>query len=239
MKHSFIDRFAELDSPLHALEARTKIVGFTALTAAALMLPPGAGTSFLLFFFLAAVLMGVSQIPLEFIAGRTLVILPFVLLAAIAAPWRDDIGFAWFSALLMRSLLCLIFLVLLTNTTRFTELLRGLRRMGVPRVLVLNLGFLYRYIFVLADEIMRMRLASECRRVGRLPLGREIGLLTSMLGTLLLRSFERAERMYQAMLSRGYSADFPVAAPRRFTWRDLVFLSLVALFIYSIRRTTA
>lgn len=239
MKHSFIDRYAELDSPLHALEARTKIIGFTALSATVLMLPPGAGTSFLLFFFLVAVMMGISQIPLEFIAGRTLMILPFVLLAAIAAPWRNDIGFAWFSALLMRSLLCLVFLVLLTNTTRFTELLRGLRRMGVPRVLVLNLGFLYRYIFVLADEIMRMRLADECRRVGRLPLRRELGLLTSMLGTLLLRSFERAERMYQAMLSRGYSADFPVAAPRRFSWRDLVFLSLVALFVYTIRRTTA
>jgi cobalt/nickel transport system permease protein len=239
MKHSFIDRYAELDSPLHALEARTKIVGFTALTAAVLMLPPAAGTSFLLFFFLVAILMGVSQIPLEFIAGRTLMILPFVLLAAIAAPWRNDIGFAWFSALLTRSLLCLVFLVLLTNTTRFAELLRGLRRMGVPRVLVLNLGFLYRYIFVLADEIMRMRLASECRRVGRLPLRRELSLLTSMLGTLLLRSFERAERMYQAMLSRGYSADFPVAAPRRFSWRDLVFLFLVALFLYTIGRTSA
>lgn len=239
MKHSFVDRYAELDSPLHALEARTKIVGFTVLTAAVLVLPPGAGTSFLLFFFLVAVLMGVSQIPLEFIAGRTLLILPFVLLAAIAAPWRDDVGFAWFAALLMRSLLCLIFLVLLTNTTRFTELLRGLRRMGVPRVLVVNLGFLYRYIFVLADEIMRMRLASECRRVGRLPVRREFRLLTSMLGTLLLRSFERAERMYQAMLSRGYSADFPVASPRRFSWRDLVFLALVALFIYTVRRTTA
>lgn len=239
MKHSFIDRYAELDSPLHALEARTKIVGFTALTAAVLMLPPAAGTSFLLFFFLVAILMGVSQIPLEFIAGRTLMILPFVLLAAIAAPWRNDIGFTWFSALLTRSLLCLVFLVLLTNTTRFAELLRGLRRMGVPRVLVLNLGFLYRYIFVLADEIMRMRLASECRRVGRLPLRRELSLLTSMLGTLLLRSFERAERMYQAMLSRGYSADFPVAAPRRFSWRDLVFLFLVALFLYTIGRTSA
>jgi len=52
-----------------------------------------------------------------------------------------------------------------------------------------------------------------------------------MLGTLLLRSFERAERMYQAMLSRGSAGDYPVIAPRRFSWRDLAFLAGTALFV--------
>jgi energy-coupling factor transporter transmembrane protein EcfT len=47
----------------------------------------------------------------------------------------------------------------------------------------------------------------------------------------LIRSFERAERMHYAMLSRGYSGDFPVVSPRRFTWRDLAFVSAVALFV--------
>jgi cobalt/nickel transport system permease protein len=235
VKHSFVDRYSELDSPLHVLEARTKILGFTALIVAVLMIPAGSISAFLLFFFLVAILMGVSQIPLDFIVGRTLLILPFVLLAGIAAPWKDHFGFTWFATLLMRSLLCLIFLVILTNTTRFAELLRGLRRLGSPRILVLNLGFLYRYLFVLTDEVMRMRMASECRRVGRLPVKREIRLLGSMLGSLLLRSFERAERMYQAMLSRGHSLDFPVLAPRRFTWRDFAFLLVVILFLYSVR----
>jgi cobalt/nickel transport system permease protein len=52
-----------------------------------------------------------------------------------------------------------------------------------------------------------------------------------MLGTLLIRSFERAERMHGAMLSRGYSGDFPVVSPKRFSWHDLVFISGVTLFI--------
>jgi cobalt/nickel transport system permease protein len=236
VKHSFIDRYAGLDSPLHLLEARTKIIGFTVLIAAVLRIPPGKPFQFFAYFFLTAILMGISQIPLVYIIGRTLVILPFVLLAGLAAPWKNGPGFAFFSTLLLRSLLCLMALVLLTNTTRFAELLRGLRRMGCPRILVVNLSFLYRYLFVLIEEVMRMRQARDCRRVRRASIRQELKLLGSMLGTLLLRSFERAERMYQAMLSRGSSGEFPILAPRRFTWRDLAFLAGLALFISASMR---
>jgi cobalt/nickel transport system permease protein len=236
VKHSYIDRYADLDSPMHLLEARSKIVGFTALIAGVLTISPASTYGFLPYFFLAAVMMGVSQIPLSFIVSRTLLILPFVLLAAIAVPWKESAGFAWLAALMLRSLLCLILLVILTNTTRFPEFLRGLRRLGMPRILALNLGFLYRYLFVLTDEVMRMRMARDCRRVGRLPARAEFKLLGSMLGSLLIRSFERAERTYQAMLSRGYSTDFPVLAPRRFSWRDILFLFLVGSFLYLVLR---
>lgn len=231
MKHSFIDRYAGLDSPLHLLDARTKIIGFTALIAAVLRIPPGRPFLFFAYFFLAAIFMGISQVPLLYIVSRTLVILPFVLLAGLAAPWRDGPAFVFFNTLLLRSLLCLMILVLLTNTTRFAELLRGLRRLGCPRILVVNLSFLYRYLFVLIEEVMRMRQARDSRRVGRATMKAEMKLLGSMLGTLLLRSFERAERMYQAMLSRGSSGEFPILAPRRFTWRDLAFLAGLGLFI--------
>ncbi len=231
MKHSFIDRYAGLDSPLHLLEARTKIIGFTALIAAVLRIPPGKPHLFFAYFFLTAIFMGISQIPLAYIIGRSLVILPFVLLAGLATPWRDGPGLAFFSSVFLRSLLCLMILILLTNTTRFSELLRGLRRMGCPRILVVNLSFLYRYIFVLIEEVQRMRQARDCRRVGRSSTRAELKLLGSMLGTLLLRSFERAERMYHAMLSRGSSGEYPIYAPRSFTWRDLAFLAGLALFI--------
>ena len=233
MKHSFIDRYAALDSPLHLLDARTKLLGFTVLIAAVLLIPPGKPFAYFAYFFLAAVLMGISQIPLVYILARTLVILPFVLLAGLALPWRTGAGWTLFNTLVARSSLCLIILILLTNTTRFAELLRGLRRLGCPRILVMNLGFLYRYIFVLTEEVLRMRQARDCRRVGRAHAAAEMKLLGSMLGTLLLRSFERAERMYQAMLSRGSSGEFPILAPREFSWRDLAFLAGLAVFIWA------
>lgn len=228
MRHSFVDRYAALDSPLHILEPRSKLLAFAALIVAVLCIPAGSGFLFFAYFFATAILMGISQIPLGYIVGRTLAILPFILLASLAAPLR---GFSGLGVLFIRAILCLILLIILTNTTRFVELIRGLRKMGCPQILAMNLGFLYRYLFVITEEAMRMKQARDCRRVGRVPLKEELKTLSSMLGTLLLGAFERAERMHYAMLSRGYSGDFPVASPRRFTWRDLVFLFAVAIFL--------
>ena len=231
MKHSFIDRYANLDSPLHLLEARTKVIGFCAMLATALSIRSGSTGQFFVFFFVMAIAVGISQIPLQYAVGRALAILPFVLFAGLAAPWQTGVGWPWLVALLARSMLCMLILVILTNTTPFVELLRGLRKLGCPKILVATLGFLYRFLFVLADEVMRMKQARDSRRVGRAPARAELHMLGSMLGTLLIRSFERADRMYQAMLSRGFSGDFPVQAPRQFSWRDLAFIGIVAIFI--------
>jgi len=228
VRHNFIDRYAALESPLHILEPRSKLLAFTALIVGVLSIPVDRGSLFFVYFFATAVLMGISQIPLPYIMGRSLVILPFIVLASLAVPWK---GFYGIGILFVRAILCLILLILLTNTTRFVELMRGLRKLGCPQILVMNLGFLYRYLFVLTEEAMRMKQARDCRRVGRAPFGEELKILSSMLGTLLIRSFERAERMHSAMLSRGYSGHFPVLSPRRFSWHDLVFLSGITLFI--------
>ena len=231
MRHNFIDRYSNLDSPLHALEARTKIIGLLAFVTAVLWVPAGKSALLVAYLFATAVFIGLSQIPLGYLVGRTLIILPFVLLAAVAAPWTNGFEGARFLALLLRAMLCLLLLLLLTSTTPFGELLRGFRKLGCPRILVLNLGFLYRYLFVFTEEVLRMRQARDCRRVGQAPLLAELRLIGSMLGALLLRSFERAERMHLAMLSRGYSGQFTVLAPRKFTWRDLIFLSGIALLM--------
>ncbi len=231
MRHSFIDRYAGLDSPLHLLEARTKIIGFTALLLTVLWIPAGNAGEFFAFFFLTAILAGISQIPLTYLMGRTLLILPFVLLAGLAVPTKGSAGWTWIAVLLLRSTLCLLILIILTNSTRFVELLRALRKLGFPSILVVNLSFLYRYFFVLTEEIMRMRQARDCRRVGRASARTELKTLGSMLGTLMIRSFERSDQMYHAMLSRGFTGEFPVADPRKFSWRDLAFIAVVALFV--------
>ena len=228
MRHNFIDRYAGLDSPLHTLEPRTKLLAFVAMIIAVLCIPVHSGPLFIAYFFVTAVLMGISQIPLDYIVGRTLVILPFIVLASLAVPRKGYLGLG---ILFVRAILCLLLLILLTNTTRFIELLRSLRKLGCPQILVLNLSFLYRYLFVLTEEAMRMKQARDCRRVARAPFRREFRILSSMLGTLLIRSFERAERMHSAMLSRGYTGDFPVVLPRKFSWHDLVFTCGVTLFI--------
>jgi cobalt/nickel transport system permease protein len=231
VRHSFVDRYAQLDSPLHLLEARTKIIGFSALVVAIVSMRTAGIGQYFGFFFLVSILAGISQIPMQYVVARTLLLLPFVLLAALAAPWQGGAGWSWFLLLTARSTLSLVILVLLTNTTRFVELLRALRKLGCPRILVANLSFLYRYVFVLTDEAMRLKQARDSRKVGRSGVFAELRILGAMLGTLLVRSFERADHMYQAMLSRGFSGEFPLTGARKFTWRDLVFISVVALII--------
>jgi cobalt/nickel transport system permease protein len=228
VRHNFIDRYAALDSPLHILESRSKLIAFTALIVGVLCIPADRGSLFFVYFFATAILMGVSQVPLAYIVERTLVILPFIVLASLAVPWK---GFAGLWVMFVRAVLCLLLLILLTNTTRFIELLRAMRKLGCPQILVMNLSFLYRYLFVLTEEAMRMKQARDCRRVGRAPIKEELKVLSSMLGTLLIRSFEKAERMHYAMLSRAFSGDFRVISPHRFSWRDLAFISGVMLFI--------
>ena len=112
MRHNFIDRYAGLDSPLHILEPRTKLLAFTALIIAVLSIPMSSSHLFFAYFFATAILMGVSQIPLGYIVGRTLVILPFIVLASLAVPRK---GYMGFGALFVRAILCLILLILLST----------------------------------------------------------------------------------------------------------------------------
>jgi cobalt/nickel transport system permease protein len=122
----------------------------------------------------------------------------------------------WLSILAKNSL-AFIAVLTLAGTTPFRRLLVGLGRLGMPAVLVSTLHFMGRYLHVLGDELARMtqaRRSRTFRRSGRL----DWGLLTGLIGMLLVRSFERGERVHAAMLARGWdgtirSLDGPGADP--------------------------
>lgn len=99
----------------------------------------------------------------------------------------------------------LAFLMMLTLgiTTPWPELLRALRRLGMPVVLVGTLMFMERFVHVLREELGRMVIARRARSFGRRQ-GLPWELLTSLVAMLLLRSFERSERVHSAMLARGW-----------------------------------
>ena len=119
-------------------------------------------------------------------------------------PERAEFGVAVVAlTILAKDSLAFLGTVLLVQVTPFRELLVAMRRLGVPATLVATLHFMYRYLFVLADELDRMvtaRRARTFRRSGRL----DWGLLTGLIGVLFLRSFERGERVHAAMLARGW-----------------------------------
>ena len=93
--------------------------------------------------------------------------------------------------------------ILLTSTTPLPHLLLAMEKLKVPQALVMTTSFMYRYIFILEEEVMRMRQARDSRNFGGRRLW-QIKVVGHMVGTLFIRAYERGERVYAAMLSRGF-----------------------------------
>jgi cobalt/nickel transport system permease protein len=102
-----------------------------------------------------------------------------------------------------KSLTSVCALMLLSATTSFQSLLRGFERLHVPRVFVEIVAFAWRYLFVLREEAQRMLRARDAR-AWHARWFWQAWVIGLMVGSLFLRAYERAERVYQAMKARGY-----------------------------------
>ena len=201
--HDLIDHYRRVDSPIHRLRTGPKFTAALVVVAVAIAVPLPAGWPWL--GLLAAALMiaaGFSQLPPGFLARRLLLLEPFVIGAAVLALFRPH-GLSVFVSLLSRSTLCLLAMILLSATTPFASLLRTIRDIGVPEILVSVLALMYRYLFVMIDEADRMRRARSSRtfKAGR---ARSWGASAGIIGQLFVRSAGRAERVYGAMCARGW-----------------------------------
>ncbi|HEY3397212.1 MAG TPA: cobalt ECF transporter T component CbiQ [Armatimonadota bacterium] len=128
---------------------------------------------------------------------------------------------ARFELLLLKAGVSLVALSLLGATTTPEELLGALRTLRVPALLVTTLALTIRYLSVLREEAQRMLQARDSRGC---PTGlrRRARVTGSMIGSLFLRSYERAERVGHAMAARGFTGSFPGDEPRRLTHPDLL-----------------
>jgi len=221
VKHSFLDQYSDRDSVVHRLDPRTKFLAALLFILVVGILPPDAWPAFAFCFLLVATLILLSKLPVLFVLKRSLVIVPFVLLISLFIPfikegevagsyniwlWQVQVtysGLQVLSNILVKAWLSILSLILLTSTTKLPHLLKGLAQLGLPRVMTMILSFMYRYIFILVDEVMRMRQARDSRNFGGRRLW-QIRTIGSMIGTLFLRSYERGERVYAAMVARGF-----------------------------------
>lgn len=149
-----------------------------------------------------------ARIPIVYLVRRLSIFLPMVVLLSISLPafegFASASGWRLMAAILVRSTLAFIATLWLVNVMPFDQLLVTMRKMWVPDVLVAMLSFMYRYIFVLWDELDKMRTARRARSFGGG--GRWLHWKTSvqLIGMLLIRALQRAERVHGAMLSRGW-----------------------------------
>lgn len=202
MHHDFLDRYSRLDSPVHRQSAGLKLaLALTAVIGVAL-LPPA---RFVMLAPIALALLTVAilaRLPLGLVIRRVLLLEPFVLSVALLALVRPG-GWRLFLFLLAKSTVCLLAMVLLASTTPFAALLRTLKAVHVPTLLVTTLALLYRYLFVLVDEAGRMKRARASRTFSpRQRLAWQNA--AAVVSQLFIRSSERAERIYAAMTARGW-----------------------------------
>jgi len=240
MKHSFLDRYSDRDSFIHQLDPRTKLAAIFLFILAVTLTAPTVWPVFLAYFIIVAAVIALSRVPVLYVLKRSLVIIPFVLLIAVFMPffregevagsfniwvWRVSVtynGLQVLGAILAKAWLSILGLILLTSTTPIADLLKGLEQLRLPRVMVMILSFMYRYIFVLTDEVMRMKQARDSRNFGGRRLW-QLKTIGNMTGTLFIRSYERGERVYAAMLARGYDGQSRTLRHLSFGLPDLFF----------------
>ncbi|WP_117209926.1 cobalt ECF transporter T component CbiQ [Allorhizocola rhizosphaerae] len=209
-------------SPVHHLAPEVKIVVALAFTITVVATPREAVVAFGGYALMVLALAVVARVPAAWLAKRSLIELPFVATALLlpffaSGPRVDLLGLSlsvdglwggW--NILVKGTLGVLIALLLAATTSARDLLVGLDRLRAPQAMTQIAMFMLRYLEVLADEARRMRIA----RVSRLDDPRflwQIKGFASGLGTLFLRAFERGERVYLAMQSRGYTGRLPAA----------------------------
>jgi len=202
MRLDLLDTYSRLDSPVHRLPAALKLATAVALVIATVLLPVSQWAGFVAIASALAVVAALSRIPAAFLAKRLLLLEPFVIGVAVLALFQPR-GWAVFLTLLLRTNLCLLTMILLSNTTPFSEVLRVLKRLRVPALLVTTLALMYRYLAVLVEETARMRRARASRTFARRR-GAAWHSIATIISQLFIRSTERAERIYAAMCARGW-----------------------------------
>lgn len=252
------DRYEHQESLIHRLDPRIKVVLTLLFIVSNVLLPDGAWLAFFVAWGLVWLAGHLAHFPAGYLFKRSFIVLPFVLAAVTVVFTRPgnplftlsigstnlvatDAGLIRFSSIVVRSWLSLQMAILLTATTQFPDLMHALHHLRVPAILVAIISFMYRYLFVLADEAIRLLRARDARsaRPGQGGGGGTIWwrakVTGNMAGQLFVRSLERSDRVYNAMLARGYRGQLLTMNPHILQRNDWVIAGLCLLLLLFIQ----
>ena len=158
---------------------------------------------------LAFVFMGLSlaEVPIRYLIRRLALFMPMLLAFGITVPLTqvDQIAaWSWMVAMWLRCTVSFLAGLWLIHVLPFPDLLSMLVRWRCPTLFVATLAFMYRYLFILWEELARLRHARQARDFGGGSLKMRWSANAQMIGLMLLRAMERAERTHRAMLARGW-----------------------------------
>lgn len=230
-----LDSLAEADTPLHRLDPRAKLITTALFIVSVVSFEKYEIARLLPFALYPAVLIGLGRLPLGLLFRKLLLVSPFVLFIAIFNPWLDRTvllqlgsfhitgGWLSFVSLLLRFTLTVGAALILIASTGFATFCMALEKLGAPKIFAVQLLLLYRYLFILISEAMRMMRAHALRSFNRKG-SITFSVFLHMLGNLLLRTIDRAQRIHMAMLSRAFTGDIRIVGAFRFGSQELLFL---------------
>ncbi len=236
-----IDRFAHVGSPLQRWDPRFKLAALGVLVVAVALIKtiPVAAAALIG----AVVLVSLACLPASFVSQGvkwvSLFLLPFLLIMPLSYPGEAafhilGLPFAWEGfrlavLIVVKALAIVLFAYAMFGSSRFDISMIALQHLKCPKVIVQMLLFTYRYIFVFLAEMRRMDVAMSARGFVKRADRRTLRVMGDFVGTLLVRSFERTERIYKAMLSKGYQGEFHTLVVFNATSKDLVKAVLILL----------
>jgi cobalt/nickel transport system permease protein len=230
----------------HLLPSHLKILAVLAFISVSVSTPITRWPAFIAFFLLLVATAYASKIPLPLLFKRALIEIPFIFFA-ILMPFfgtgeRFEVGplnlyresLLAAAGIVAKGTLGVLSAVVLSSSTTARELLRGLEKLHLPKLMVQIAAFMLRYVNVISDEMERMKVARESR--GFIATGlKDWKVIAIAASALFIRSYERGERVHLAMLSRGYTGVLPHDMSEGASlkiWLQGLALPLFALFIF-------
>jgi cobalt/nickel transport system permease protein len=240
-----LDLLAAGDTPLHRLDARAKVLVVLVFVLCVVSFDKYELSAMLPFFIFPFVMAARGNLPPGYLIRKIGVVIPFAFVVGAFNPFFDrtillhigSIGISggWIScfSIIVRALLTVGTALILVGVTGFADICRALERLGMPQAFAVQLLFLYRYIFVLIEEVARASRAREVRSFGNK--GKGIVPYGNIIGHLLLRTWQRAERIHMAMLARGFTGEFRTTTRGSFGARELLFTAGWAALLLVLR----
>ncbi len=187
-----------------------------------------------------------TRIPPGYILKRCLAVSPFIIIAAVSYPlsapaagmtengYLLTAGVRSGLTIFLKALFALVLLILLTSTGKFHSLLAGLRKLRMPRLLGVISALMYRYVFILHDELLRTARARDSRTPGKISTGR-VRVYGNQAAVIFIRSIERSQIVYNSMLSRGFTGEFPDMNRLKLRTVDVLLTGFFILLLLTVR----
>jgi cobalt/nickel transport system permease protein len=237
-----LEQLSQNNTVFHRIHPMSKLFITVFYIICVISYPPYQFSALLIFLFYPLIAMELAEIPFTLLLKRACLALPFSLFAGLsnllldrtvlfsAGPVPITAGFVSCCSILLKTFLCVTAVLILIATTPFPALAKQLRKFHLPAPILFLFLLIFRYLSVLLEEAKHMYHAYQLRT----PRAKGINMqdMGSFLAQLLIRSFDRAERIYHAMKCRGFDGTFPLLSTRPAKWSDWVTgILLCGLFI--------